>query len=126
MDQGIYRILYNDWLWYRFVEPLVCAVSGFILTLQVDVVLGAVILMASGALFINNNIAFYQHRARIWDLIDAKIEGRYYNKASGVTAKQHMAGIPVANVVYPVFPEDTPARTEPSSDFNDTVEDVMG
>jgi hypothetical protein len=93
----------DDWMFYRLYEPLLCLLLAYIIS-HFDIVAGFIIGVSSVALLLKNNLVYLQQRGRILDLIDAKIEGIFYNEQAYGKPKQDVAGISVVKVVWPKLP----------------------
>ena len=87
----------SDWVLYRFVEPGICLVAGFIIK-TVDPVMGIWVIAASISLFIKNQMVFNDQRARLLDIIDARIESAAMKGALEGKPKQETAGFSVMAV----------------------------
>ncbi len=98
---------HDDWTLYRWYEPILCLVLGWIL-LRIDRNLGNWIIVSSIALFMKNQMVYFHQRSRILDLIDAQIEGTYYNAAAFGESKSNAAGIAVVKAIWPVLPKKSP------------------
>lgn len=134
---------FNDWILFRFIEPLVCFIIGYFIFLDsgVDVPIGMVLVTASITLFIKNNLIYFQHLSRILDLRDARIEGMYFNEKAFYGSKKDRAGYTFVRPALPEFqPDDSilshmvtrvrgevsPAPTNRKEAFAHTVAQVMG
>jgi hypothetical protein len=93
----------DDWVLYRFYEPALCLILTFIIG-RFDNVTSTVLGIGTFALFIKNNLVYFQYRAITLDLVDAKIESSYYNEAAERKPKAKTAGISVVSVVWPKMP----------------------
>lgn len=110
----------NDWALYRFYEPAFC----FIITLiigRVDNVTSFVVGIGTAALFLKNNLLYYQYRSISLDLLDAKIESEYYNAAAEGKPKEKTAGMSVVRVVMPKMP----AAPNSMEDIEKTVQEAQ-
>jgi len=87
----------NDWQFYRFLEPLLCYVLAQTLK-PTDAFLSTWLLIASIALFIKNNMVYFEMRGRIMDLADSRIEAAYLQKALKGENKRFTAGFAVTPV----------------------------
>ena len=114
------RQAYNDWIFYRFVEPF----TGFAIALVLWILsLHATafwIATASVCMFFRNNMLYFQERARILDIVDARIEAKYFHAISRNQPKSETAGYSIAAQPYDNFiPPDT------GSDFAQTVRESI-
>ena len=128
---GISRLSFlpiNDWILYRFVEPLVCLVIGLFLR-YLDPATGIWLIIASIALFIKNQMVFAASRGRFLDVIDARIESAAMQGALQGPSKAGTAGFSVMPVpTLNLFSDDTPdiaatvgATLNPTADPEDSV-----
>lgn len=108
----------DDWKFYRFFEPLLCYLMAQTLK-PTDGLLGTWLLIASAALFIKNNMVYFNLRSRALDLMDAQIESVYLQAALQREDKRQTAGFTVVPV--PMQFADN-AEINPSA----TVEATLG
>jgi len=113
----------NDWVLYRYIEPVVCYGVGYWLHAY-DPLLGGWIRWSSMALFLSNNLAYNNSRGRLLDIVDSQIESSFYQKMrSGekVGSKRDTAGFSV----IPVAIDQLNEVMEPAS-IAETVAATMG
>ena len=119
----------DDWFLYRFVEPGLFFVIGFI-TFYIEDGFGAYLIIASLALFIKNQMTYSKEYNQYLDTVDARIEAKYLENALTGTQKQHTAGISIVTM-----PENlSKLLASPSEDeieskvpsFAATVQETLG
>lgn len=108
----------DDWTLYRYVEPGICLLLGAIVWRYVNGVVGAWLTINGFVLLIKNYILYFQHRERILDMIDARIEASYMQNIMAGAPKQQTAGY---SMVRMAMPKDLPALPAATSDMAATV-----
>lgn len=93
-------VSFGDYALYRFYEPGIYAFIAWVVY-QYDPASGAFLFVSAFAAFWGNNMAYAYERARILDLIDAKIEAQHFNATSFGKDKRDIAGIAPISVVWP-------------------------
>lgn len=93
----------DDWKLYCWIEPLLCYIAGQS-AWQVDGFIGSWIVIASIALFIKNNMVYYEMRGRALDIQDSEIEGKYLQAARSGAHKSNTAGFAVVPVAMQTLP----------------------
>jgi hypothetical protein len=108
----------DDWKLYRFLEPLLCYLMAKALQ-PTDGLLGTWLLIASIALFIKNNMMYFDMRGRMLDHMDSHIESVYLQAALKREDKRLTGGFTVVPV---------PMRFVDSSEIDPsvTVQETLG
>ncbi len=112
----------DDWSLYLWWEPILCFVAAFLVGFFVEPLTGWVIGIGAFSLLTKNQIFYYAQRARILDLIDARLESQFYNEEASKKPKQQTAGISNVPVIWPKF-VPAPAGIE---DLQKTVNATLG
>ena len=108
----------DDFTLFRFIEPLCCYIAGRLIW-HADGLLGWWLIIASVALFLRNNMAYFELRGRVLDLMDATIESTYLSAALTGGPKEQTAG-------FAVVPMPIEGVLENSTlDLGATVRDTM-
>lgn len=87
----------DDWKFYRVLEPLLCYMLAQTLK-PTDAFLSTWLLIASIALFLKNNLIYFEQRGRMLDLMDSHIESTYLQGALKREDKRKTAGFAVVPV----------------------------
>lgn len=87
----------SDFQFYRFLEPLLCYALAQTLK-PTDTFLSTWLLISSLALFIKNNMMYFEMRGRMLDLADSRIESAYLQGALNREDKRKTAGFTVVPV----------------------------
>lgn len=87
----------DDWKFYRFLEPLLCYMMAQTLA-PTDAFLSTWLLIASVALFIKNNMVYFDQRSRMMDFMDSHIESVYLQAALKREDKRNTGGFTVVPV----------------------------
>lgn len=109
----------HDYVLYRFIEPACVLVAGWLLS-SVDGPTGGWLVLAGMALFVRNNMTFSMMRDRYLDIIDARIESRYFNEVQSGKPKQQTAGWQVVPI-----PQGNLFGDEDEIDISATVRETM-
>lgn len=88
----------NNWLLYRFVEPVLFFTIGATLFTSFDRTTGAWVSIAAFALLVKNTMVYGQARGRYLDMVDAQIEHEYLDDSMNGTPMQQTAGFQMVEV----------------------------
>jgi len=113
---------WGDWTLYTVVEPLVVLVLGIVFGLLGFTATTLWLLMSAIALFIKNQMIYMQHRDRILDLMDNRIEARNFQPSLQGAPKQKTAGFSVV----PFPPAQVKVIEEIIPDFAATMKATLG
>ena len=76
----------KDWALYRWYEPALGGILAAIF-LRVDINVGIILAFSAIGAFIKNNLAYFEYRGFILDLIDARITAGYRGKGGKAAVK---------------------------------------
>lgn len=141
LGHGPFRMIVDDWLLYRLVEPLLVMLLALFLG-QFAGGLGFYLFLAAGTLFIKNNYLYALERGRVLDMIDSEIEQDFMEAAFSGEDKRQTAGFTLVrapravdrnNDGIPDFIQTARRRSTPDAggedaqqDFSDVLTDVFG
>lgn len=82
----------NNWLLYRFIEPVLFFGIGVAVFTRFDRTTGAWVSIAAVALLVKNTMLYYQVRGRYLDMADGQIENDYFNESMNGAPMRQTAG----------------------------------
>ena len=117
---------FDDWYLYRFVEPAFLVIVSTIVY-QYDTGLALLLYLSTAGMFLKANLTYSNALNTVYDIIDAAVQGQYFQPSAGGSPKESTAGF--AAVQLPkVFTKRhmSGSSDQVSAEIGETVGQTLG